>query len=96
MRNARTIGELRRVAYFTKGEFPGIAHKDDPVSFADYLYNVNITQPNVSGTVQETMKLPDAELCRAAAEKEMDGLEDLRCTSWFLTRQFLLGHVYTK
>ena len=31
--NARTISELRRLAFYTKGEFPDIAHKTDCVSF---------------------------------------------------------------
>ena len=44
----------------------------------EYAYSVKITQPNVPGTFQEAMKLPDAELWRAAAKKEMDGLEDLQ------------------
>ena len=35
--NARTINELRRVAFYTKGEFTDITHKDDcnPVSFVE-------------------------------------------------------------
>ena len=44
----------------------------------EYAYSVKITQPNVPGTFQEAMKLPDAELWRAAAKKEMDSLEDLQ------------------
>ena len=76
--NARTISTLRRLACFTKGEFPDISFKDDPVSFVEYAYSVKITQPNVRGTFEEAMKLPDAELLRAAAKREMDNLEDVQ------------------
>ena len=76
--NARTISELRRLAHFTKGEFPDIAHNDDPVSFVEYAYSVKITQPNAPETFQKAMKLLDSELWRAAAKKEMDSLEDLQ------------------
>ena len=76
--NARTISELRRLAYFTKGEFPDISHKDDPVSFMEYAYSVKITQPNVAGTFQEAMELPDAEPWRATAKQEMNSLEELQ------------------
>ena len=76
--NARTISELRRLAYFTKGEFPDISHKDDPVSFMEYAYSVKTTQPNVAGTFQEAMELPHAELWRATAKQEMNGFEELQ------------------
>ena len=61
---------------FHEAGVPDIVHKDDPVSFVEYAYTVKITQPNVLGTRQEPMKLPDAELWRA--QNEMDSLEDLR------------------
>ena len=38
--NARTISELRRLAFHTKGDFPDIAHKTDCVSFVEYAYAV--------------------------------------------------------
>ena len=40
---------LRRLVFYTKGEFTDIAHKDDcnPVSFVEYSYAVKTTQPNV-------------------------------------------------
>ena len=43
--NARTIGELRRLAFYTKGECTDIAHKDDrnPASFVEYAYAVKTT-----------------------------------------------------
>ena len=44
----------------------------------EYAYSVKITQPNVPGTFQEAMKLPDAELWQAVAKKRMDSLEDLQ------------------
>ena len=76
--HAALVNATRRQVYFTNGEFPDIAHKDDPVSFVEYAYSVKITQPNMPGTFQEAVKLPDAELRRAAAKKEMDSLEDLQ------------------
>ena len=47
--NARTISELRRLVFCTKGDFTDIAHKDDcnPVSFVEYENAVKTTQPGV-------------------------------------------------
>ena len=42
------------------------------------------------GAFQEAMRLPDAQLWRAAAKKEMDNVEDLQ-----VYKLFLLGLVYT-
>ena len=52
--NARTISELRRLAFYTKGEFTDIAHKDDcnPVSLVEYSYALKTTQPNVPRIVK--------------------------------------------
>ena len=60
----------------------------------EYVYSVKITQPNLPGTFQEAMKLLDAELWRAAA-KRWAVSKTFRSTSCSLTRQFLLGNVYT-
>ena len=69
--NVRTINELRRLAFYTKGGFTDIAHKDDcnPVSFVECAYAVKTTQPNVQRSFQEAMKMSDADLWREAAEK---------------------------
>ena len=45
--NARTISELRRHAFYKKGDFPDLVHKTDCVSFVEYAYAVKTTQPNV-------------------------------------------------
>ena len=34
--HAALVNATRRQVYFTNGEFPDIAHKDDPVSFVEY------------------------------------------------------------
>ena len=60
---------------FREGGVPDIVHKDDHVSFVEYEYTANITQPNVPGMLPEAMMLPDAELWRA--KNEVDSLEDL-------------------
>ena len=69
--NARTIGELGRLACYTKGVFTDIAHKDDcnPVSFVKYAYALKTTQPSVPRNFQEVMKMSDADLWREAACK---------------------------
>ena len=79
--NARTISELRRLAFYTKGDFPDIAHKTDCVSFVEYAYAVKNTQPNVPQNVRDSMKLADADLWRVAAENEIKSLQDLNVNS---------------
>ena len=77
--NARTMTELRRLAFYTKGELKDIDHKDDckPVAFVEYAYAVKTTQPNVPRIFQEAMKMSDADIWRGAAEKEIESLQDL-------------------
>ena len=79
--NARTISELRRLAFYTKGEFPDIAHKTDCVSFVEYGYAVKTTQPNVPQNFRDAMKLADADLWRVAVENEIKSLQDLNVYS---------------
>ena len=64
--NARTINELRCLAFYTKGELTDIARKDDcnPVSFVEYVHAVKTTQPNFPRHFQEAMKMSDADLWR--------------------------------
>ena len=70
---------LRRLAFYTKGEFTEIAYKDDcnPVSFVEYAYAMKTTQPTVPRIFQEAMKISDVDLWREAAEKEIKSLQDL-------------------
>ena len=77
--NARTIGELRRLSFYTKGEFTDIANNDDcnPVSFVEYAYAVKTTQLTVARNFPEAMKMSDADFLREAAEKEIKSLQDL-------------------
>ena len=55
--NARTISELRHLAFYTKGDFPDNAHTTDCVSFVEYAYAVKTAQPNVSQNFRDAMKL---------------------------------------
>ena len=48
-----------------------------PGPFVEYAYAVKTTQPNVPNNFQEAMKMPDADLWREAAEKEIKSLQDL-------------------
>ena len=70
---------MRRLAFYTKGEFTDIAHNDDcnPVSLVEYAYAVKTTQPNIPRNVQEAIKMSDADLRRESAEKKMKTLQDL-------------------
>ena len=87
--NARTISELRRLAFCTKAECTDIAHKDDcnPVSFVEYAYAAKTTQPDVPRGFQEAMKVSDADLWREAAEKKIKSLS--MSTGSFPGQQFL-------
>ena len=68
-------------AFYTKGDFPDIAHKTDCVSFVEYAYAVKTTQPNVPQRFRDAMKLADADLWRVAAEDEIKSLQDLNVFS---------------
>lgn len=78
--NARTISELRRLnfAYSTMGEYQDVAHKDDMPRFAEYAYAVQTMQPGIPKSFYDAMKTPEASLWRAAADKEMDSLHELK------------------
>ena len=79
--NARTISELRRLAFYTKGDFPDIDHKTDCVSFVEYAYAVKTTKPNVPHNFLDGMKLADADLWKVAAENEVKSFQDLNVYS---------------
>ena len=70
---------MRRLAFYTKGEFTDIAHQDDcdSVSFVEYAYAVKTTQPNVPRHFQEAKNMSDADFWREEAEKEIKSLQDL-------------------
>ena len=77
--NARTLRELRKLAFSSKGEFPDVGHRDGMHRFAEFAYAASNTQlhshsPQGTVTVPENyqwaMKLPEAELWKEAAQKE--------------------------
>ena len=78
--NARTLRELRKLAFFAKGEFPDVGHRDGMHRFAEFAYAASNTQlhshsPQGTVTVPESyhqaMKQPEAELWKEAAQKEI-------------------------
>ena len=85
--NARTLRELRKLAFFAKGEFPDVGHRDGMHRFAEFAYAASNTQlhsHSPQGTVtvpesyQQAMKLPETELWKEAAQKEIKSLQDLK------------------
>ena len=87
MLNAWTLRELRKLAFFAKGEFPDAGHRDGMHRFAEFAYAASITQlhsHSPQGTVtvpesyQQAMKLPEAELWKEAAQKEIKSLQDFK------------------
>ena len=69
--NARTLRELRKLAFFAKGEFPDVGHRDGMHRFAEFAYAASSTQlhshsPQGAVTVpenyQQALKLPEAKL----------------------------------
>ena len=42
--NGRTLRELRKLAFFAKGEFPDVGHRDGMHRFAEFAYAVSNTQ----------------------------------------------------
>ena len=84
--NARTLRELRKLAFFAKGEFPDVGHIDGMHRFAEFAYaalNTQLHRHSPQGTVtvpenyQQAMKLPETELWKEAAQKEIKSLQDL-------------------
>ena len=41
--NARTLRELRKLAFFAKGEFPDVGHRDGMHRFAEFAYAASNT-----------------------------------------------------
>ena len=87
MPNARTLRELRKFAFYAKGEFPDVGHRDEMHRFAEFAYAASSTQlhshsPQGTVTVPESyeqaMKLPEAELWKEAAQKKIKSLQDLK------------------
>ena len=85
--NARTLRELRKLAFFAKGEFPDVGHKDGMHRFAEFAYaalNTQLHSHSPQGTVtvpesyQQAMKLPETELWKEAVQKEIKSLQDLK------------------
>ena len=85
--NARTLRELRKFAFFAKGKFPDVGHRDGMHRFAEFAYaasNAQLHSHSSQGTVtvpenyQQAMKLPEAELWKEAAQKEIKSLGDLK------------------
>ena len=83
--SARTLRELRRLALFTQGEFPDVAHRDGYHNVVEYAYAVTNTQHQsrsegknikiIPISFKEAM-LPEAQQWKDASEKEMS-LQDL-------------------
>ena len=85
--NARTLRELGKLAFFAKGEFPDVGHRDGMHRFAEFAYaasNTHLHSHSPQGTVtvpesyQQAMKLPGTELWKEAAQKEIKSLQDLK------------------
>ena len=74
--DARTISELRRLALYTKGDFPDIAHTTDCVSFVEHAYAVKTKQSNVPKCSPDAIKVADAILWRVAAQNEITSMQD--------------------
>ena len=75
---SRIIRGLKSLAYFTKGEFPDVAHRERHNGFVEYAYAASNTQLNgrsSTGTIKipdnynEAIRLPKAHLWEAATEK---------------------------
>ena len=85
--NTRTLRKLRKLAFFAKGEFPDVGHRDGMHRFAEFAYAASYTQlhsysPQGTVTVperyQQAMKLQEAELWKEEAQKEIKSLQDLK------------------
>ena len=85
--SARTLSELKKLALFTKGDFPGVAHRDGFHNLVEYAYTATDTQLRsrserdklkvIPNTFKESMRLPEAQQWKAASEKIMESLKDL-------------------
>ena len=84
---AECVRKLRKLAFFAKGEFSDVGHKDGMHRFAEFAYAASNTQlhsHSPQGTVtvpesyQHAMKLPEAELWKEAAQKEIKSLQGFK------------------
>ena len=71
------------------GEYQDVAHKDDMTRFAEYAYAVQTVQPGIPKSFYDAMKTPEASFWRAASDKEMDSLHELKVYSSFRALLFL-------
>ena len=89
--NAKTIKELKRLALYTKSSLADMRHCEEKLSFLEYAYVANNTQMHsrsegekiktIPNTFKEATRLPEAKMWRAASDKEMKSLQDLKVST---------------
>ena len=86
--NAKTVNKLKRLALYTKSPLADIGHCDERLNFLECNYVANNTQMHsrsegekvktIPNTFKEAMRLPEAKMWKAASDKEMKSLQDLK------------------
>ena len=86
--NAKTVNELKRLALYTKTPLADMGHCEERLNFLEYAYVTNNTQMHslsegekvktIPNTFKEAIRLPEAKVWKAASDKEMKSLQDLK------------------
>ena len=86
--NAKTVNELKRLALYTKSTLADMGYCDKRLKFLEYACVTNNTQihsrsegemiKTIPNIFKEAMRLPEAKMGKAASDKEMKSLQDLK------------------
>ena len=86
--SAKTVNELKRLAFYTKSSLGGMGHCEEKLNFLVYAYVANNTQMHsrsqrekvrtIPNTFKTIMRLLGAKIWKAASDKEMKSLQDLK------------------
>ena len=83
--NAKTVNELKRLALYTKSPLTDMGHCEKYLKFLEYAYiayNHSRSEgekvKTIPNTFKEAMRLPEATMWKAASDKEMKSLQNLK------------------
>ena len=104
--NDKTVNELKRLALYTKSPLADIIHCEERLHFFEYAYVAKNTQihsrsegekvKTIPNTFKGAIRLPEARMWKAASDKEMKSLQNLKVYtlvpfSEILLRQEVIG-----
>ncbi|CAB1120117.1 unnamed protein product [Ectocarpus sp. CCAP 1310/34] len=98
----KTIRELRRLALYTDTPLADVGHREERFDFLEYAFVANNTQihgrsegekvKTIPNTCKKAMELPETKLWKAATDKEIKSLQDLKVYKLVPRTDVPLGH----